>query len=654
MSVRPARLIASLAALSLSGSFAVAEQLPVEAFASLPNVSYVQLSPDGKFLAALVKISENGAIVGAAVQIVDVASETGYPLAYARTEEFKINWIRWASNRYVLVSARYPTRRYNIDTMETRLAAADTKTRDLRSVLPPGYLDRQNWIPQFQDDVVDLLPGEEDYILLAGNFKSPSISRVIKVALGKNSVRNVVRDRPGVVGWTTDRQSRVRIAVHRDQTTYSVRHRAADANNWDTLWEFEAFSADQVWPLGFGKDPQTLYVRAYHDGRYAVFRVDLGDPDLEKELVFSDPVYDVDGGLIYSKLSGDVIGIRYSTDGGFTFWSDEHRRLQQAINDALPDSVNILYGLSDDERRYVVLSTSDTEPGTYYIGDRDQKRLMQVATRYPALSRDNLAEKRNVDYEARDGLSIEGFLTLPRDSGERPFPTVIFPHGGPISFDDGGFDYWTQFFANSGYAVLQMNFRGSAGYGYDFMKSGLQSWGLEMQNDVEDGTRWLIAEGIADPDRICVVGASYGGYAALMEAARNPDLYRCVVSFAGVTDVAYLVNSHRRFTNYEIVKEQIGSDRKELRQRSPVNLAESIDIPVLLAHGTDDRRVDVQHSRKMRRALERNGKDVQYIEFEEGDHFLSHEAHRIELFRQMDAFLQHYLGGSGAGAAQNP
>ena len=188
-----------------------------------------------------------------------------------------------------------------------------------------------------------------------------------------------------------------------------------------------------------------------------------------------------------------------------------------------------------------------------------------------------------------------------------------------------------------------MNFRGSSGYGYDFMASGLQSWGLEMQNDVEDGTRWLIEEGIADPERICVVGASYGGYAALMEATRNPGLYRCAVSFAGVTDVAYLVRSGRRYTNYEIVKEQIGTDLKELRQRSPLNFADQINIPVLLGHGTDDRSVNIQHSRKMNQALEKSGKDVTYLEFEDGDHYLSNEVHRLQFFKAMDSFLQSNL-----------
>ena len=184
-----------------------------------------------------------------------------------------------------------------------------------------------------------------------------------------------------------------------------------------------------------------------------------------------------------------------------------------------------------------------------------------------------------------------------------------------------------------------MNFRGSAGYGYEFMKAGLKSWGLEMQNDVEDGTRYLINQGISDPQRICIVGASYGGYAALMGAAMTPELYRCAVSVAGVTDVAYLVKSSRRFTNYEVVKEQIGDDFNVLYERSPISKADKITIPVLLLHGDKDRVVKVQHSREMFDELKSRKKNVEYIELENGDHYLSNNDHRLTTFKALDKFL---------------
>jgi len=634
----------AVAILFISGSAVDATQLlPVEAFASLPDVTQVQLSPDGKKVVALAKVLDSGEMLGTAVRVFDLDKMEGSIAAYAKTGKFIINWVRWANDDYLLISARFPAKRYGTPTTETRLLSVNINTREIRSALSRPFLRKQNRIPQFQDQIVDMLPDEKDEILLEAGFeKSPSLG-LFKVNIANGRIKRVLREKSHIVGYVTDRQHRVRASVRLNDTEYQVLHQPVGEEDWVRLWSFEVFSPDTVWPLGFARDPDFLYVRAYHDGREAVFKVDLRDPSLGRELVFSDPEYDVGGGLIYSRRSGEIVGIRYASDGGFTFWDPEYKALQNGIDKVLPDTANILYSLSDDERRYIVLATSDTEPGTYLVGDRDDKSLSNLARRYPALPPEQMSAKNTITYQARDGLDIEGFLTLPRGEGEGPYPAIVFPHGGPISFDDGGFDYWTQYFASRGYAILQMNFRGSAGYGYDFMKSGLQNWGLEMQNDVEDGTRWLINEGIADPGHICVVGASYGGYAALMEAARNSDLYKCAVSFAGVTDVADLVSSHRNYTNYEIVKEQVGSNSRMLRERSPLRHVEDIDIPVLLAHGTKDRRVLVRHSQRMNRALERAGKDVTYLELEDGDHHLSREEHRLEFFRAMDAFLQSNL-----------
>jgi dipeptidyl aminopeptidase/acylaminoacyl peptidase len=635
-------LLSSLVLALISASVLANELLPVEAFAHLPNVTQVKLSPNGENVASLVKIDTEDA-QGAVLQVFNIPKREVANVAYAKAGDFVINWIRWANDERLLVSARFPANRRGTPTTETRLQSINIETLKVRSVLLASFLRKQRNRPQFQDQIVDILPDDQDHILLAGEFEKSSTSEIIQVNLKTGRTKRVMRGKVKVIDWVTDRQHRVRIALWHDETKYRVLHKQPEGPGWYILWEFEAFSENQVWPLSFDRDPDYLYVSAYHEGRLAVFKVRMSDPELQKELVFSDPKYDARGALIYSKLTGEVIGIKYSPDGGYTFWDNEYQQLQDAVDAALPDTTNSLYSLSDNERQYVALATSDTNPGTYYFADRDKHQMRPFAHRYPALPIERMSEVQTISYEARDGLAIEGFLTVPKDRGTGPYPAIIFPHGGPISFDEGGFNYWTQYFASRGYAVLQMNFRGSAGYGYDFMKSGLQAWGLEMQNDVEDGTRWLIEEGVADPGRICVVGASYGGYAALMEAARNPDLYKCAVSFAGVTDVAYLVSSSRKYTNFEIVKEQVGSDYSELRQRSPLYIAEDIKIPVLLAHGTEDRSVRVRHSKTMHRELQKQDKEVTYLELEDGDHHLSNQEHRVQFFNAMDAFLQSHL-----------
>lgn len=629
--------------LLLSGFFApvfAGEYPPVEYFADLPEIRQVQLSPDGSKIAALVKIDSDG-YLGTAVRVIDLETLTTKYFAYAGVNDYKINWMRWANNKRILVSARYPAVRYGTPTTETRLLNVNIEDGDLRSVLTLRFLRQQEFIPQFQDTIVDLLPDDDDHVLMSGLFRPGLHSDVYRVNLETGKARRVLRGPARFDNWLTDRQGNIRMAVRQRETAFRVMHKRPGDRNWDALWEYEVFSEDRVIPLGFDVDPEILYINAYHEGREAIFKVDLRDPELKRELVFSDPNYDADGSLIYSRKSGHVVGVRFSVNGGFTFWDPGFQALQRGLDKALPDTANVLYSLSDDERRYVVLVTSDTVPGSYFMGDRDEGGLTHIADRYPDLDAVPLVEKKFVEYEARDGLRIEAWLTSPTTDG--PHPSIIFPHGGPISYDGRGFDYWTQFFASRGYAVLQMNFRGSAGQGYEFMKAGLQSWGLEMQNDVEDGARWMIENGLADPDRICIVGASYGGYAALMEAARNPDLYRCAISFAGVTDLAYLVYTSRRYLNSDVVEEQVGSDRRDLRSRSPITLADDIEIPVLLVQGTKDRRVDLRHGRKMHRALSKAQADVTYLEFDEGDHYLSNQDHRIAFFRAMDGFLQQHL-----------
>jgi dipeptidyl aminopeptidase/acylaminoacyl peptidase len=257
---------------------------------------------------------------------------------------------------------------------------------------------------------------------------------------------------------------------------------------------------------------------------------------------------------------------------------------------------------------------------------------------------EELPETEKVSYQARDGLKIEAYLTLPNNFDGKPIPAIIQPHGGPMVREYGGFDYWTQFFVNRGYAVLQPNFRGSSGYGHEFEMQAVGQYGMAMQDDLTDATNWLIKQGIADPGRICIVGASYGGYAALLAAAKTPDLFQCAISFAGLSDLLAQRNKARNYVNKVVALEQYGRDSKQLEDNSPINLVDKITIPLLLVHGDDDRVVDVEQSRAMVEALEDRDKKFEYIELEHGTHYLDNQQHRTTLFKAMDTFLARYLG----------
>lgn len=636
-----------------------AKSLPLEYFASLPDVSNLSLSPDGNKLSAVIRIDVDDTR-GAAVQVTDLATGEKKMVLFSDNKKYFIYWTQWKDNRTLLVGTFHPDRRdtwlgmgqVRYKTRETRLLIIDTESGEVSTPFAKNFLKKYRILPSAMDNVVDSLPDDPEHILMAFPTNQSLIDSgrnqtgIYKVNIKTQRAQLVQKSLDHVWGWVTDQQHRVRVGAYYEYQTGTNKVLVKNHSNdkWRELWAHAPFSEDQVVPLGFGLDPDVLYIRAYQDKRLAVFKVNLADKDLKRELVFADPVYDVSGGLVYSPATRDVVGITYSQGGGFTFFDPELKKLQSSLDKALADTKNHVVSLSADAQKYLVLSSSDTDSGTYFLGQRSPAKLDVVALRYRHLSPELMSPVQRYDYKARDGMNIEAYLTLPKDTTGKNLPTIIFPHGGPISRDDDSFDYWTQYFANKGYAVLQMNFRGSSGQGLDFRNAGLKNWGMEMQDDIEDGAKKLIADGISDAKSICIVGASYGGYAALMGAVKTPDVYKCSISVAGVSNVYDLVKDNRSFwSGYNIVDEQIGNDNKQLRAISPVNHADKIKIPVLLIHGDSDRQVDIKHSVQMRDALQKAGKDVTFLELLNEDHYLTNNENRVATFRAMDAFLDKHL-----------
>ncbi len=632
--------------------------LPFESFASLPDVSKLELSPSGEQLSAVVRVSVENT-KGTAVQVTNLKSGKNKLVLFTDNKKYDINWVSWKDEKTLLVGTVYPSKRDTWlgvgrilnKTRETRLMIIDLEKDQVLAPFSPAFLKKYTFMPTSQDDVVDSLPDDPDHILMALPTNQSlamgvrSYIGVYKVNFRDQSIRSFQESEDHVYGWWTDQQHRVRAGIFiDDEGTRKTVLKKSPEDKWQSYWPYKVFSEDEVMPLGFGLDPNILYIRAYHEKRLAIFKVNLADKNMTRELVFADPVYDVNGSLVYSPSTKDVIGISYSAKGGFTFFDPELKKLQASIDKAIPNGKNYITGFSKDMQTFLVFSSSDIDSGTYYIGQRNPIKLNAVAYRYKQLDTALMSPTQRYDYKARDGLAIEAYLTVPKNSTGKKLPTIIFPHGGPIARDDDSFDYWTQYLADKGYAVLQMNFRGSSGQGLDFRNAGLKNWGMEMQNDVEDGARKLIAEGIADEKSVCILGASYGGYAALMGVVKTPDFYKCAVSFAGVSNVFGLVKDARdNFSSYNVVDEQIGNDNKHLKEISPVNYADKITVPVLLVHGDDDRQVPVKHSTQMRDALLKAGKNVTYLELPNEDHYLTNNENRIATFKAIDSFLDKHL-----------
>lgn len=617
------------------------EKLHSDYFGSLPDVSHVSLSPSGTKIVAKILI-DTPDLKGTAYQVTNLATNEKKIVLFTDNEKFDLNWVRWKTDEVLLAGVIYPETRVaygpQIETRESDLIVINLKTGKTHNIFKGMFFAKFREKPVGRANVIDFLPEDKNHVLMGVRSRLSDAEltglRVYKVNVYDQRAKLVQKPIRDVYEWWTDQQHRIRLSEKFDGSDISISVLDLKTKKWKELWKYKNYSEENVTPLGFGLDPNVLYVRAYHNSLQAIYSVNVQDPSLKLNLIYANANYDVDGVLLYSQVTKDVIGISSSYNDGVVYFDEELKALQASIDKGLPRTQNFVYSLSKDHRKYLVYSSSDIESGTYLFGDRDKNSLSVIAYQYQNLTPEKMRPKQRWAFKARDGVEIEGFLTLPSGDKKTGIPTIVFPHGGPLAYDDEGFDYWVQFFANRGYAVFQPNFRGSEGRGLSFRNAGIENHAASM-NDIEDATRALVKAGIADAARVCIVGASFGGYAALYGVTKTPDLYTCAISFAGLSDVSdrLMLNDEKR-----LVRAGFGG-----RKYSPIHYAGDVKAPVLLVHGDFDRQVDVSQSQRMYSALKSKGKDVRYVELLNEDHYLSDNENRRQTFREMDEFLSKYL-----------
>jgi dipeptidyl aminopeptidase/acylaminoacyl peptidase len=393
-------------------------------------------------------------------------------------------------------------------------------------------------------------------------------------------------------------------------------------------------------------------VYADHEGRRAVFEFDIAARKLG-DLVFSHPVVDVDGLEFDVGARAHVIGVRYTVDRPMIHFFDpllgrDYRELDRIFDKEFGAPVyHDTISESADGNRQIIYVTSEIQPPIYYLFDRTNRTIGRILEERPELKPANLAPTRRFTYEARDGLKIPAYVTLPRGVEPRNLPAVILIHGGPHARDSIEWDREVQLLANRGFAVLQVNFRGSTGFGVDFLRAGYREWGQKIQDDISDGVKWLIARGIADADRIGIMGTSFGGYATLAGLFKTPQLYRAGVAYAPVTDIETTLKDDKWYDwDYDSQETRVGGehgDLERLRANSPLRHVEEIRAPVLLGHGENDQRVNVRQSRRMADALKGAGKDYQYLEFPNEVHGFLLESNRVKWYEAVSAFFEKNL-----------
>ena len=635
---------------------------PASAFGQTPDFTFVALAPDGNTI-AMDRRTRNGH------KVVLFRADNPQPLRVVDVgDQNKLRGLFWADARTLLVDVSatvriggmgqpsvrstwemWRTMSVGVDGGEPKMLLMDDPDRKwvnnafvlaARSTKPHTVMmmTKDFSLAGYRQSVGTRLSNERR--------DSGWISMLFEVDTASGKGRPIEHGTAYTAGWLIDPDGAPIARTEWNTRPGEFTILAKDGRGWRTL--FRSTGGETLIPAGVTPDGKAL--------------VALGENGTERSKAWTLPLDGSAAAVAYEHPDGDVenaivdpyVGViqGYVTGGlkpGY-HWIDPKRASQQrALDKAFPGrDVHVSHRSSDGERVLAVASSPTQPPVTYFV-DFGKGKADIVGESYPRLAGASLGEVRATTYLARDGASIPAYLTLPPGRGEKGLPLVVLPHGGPESRDDWGFDWWAQFLATRGYAVLQPQFRGSTGFGRAHRLAGYREWGGRMQDDVSDGVRHLVATGVADPQRVCIVGASYGGYAALAGAAFTPDLYACAVSVNGISDLPQMLGDISRWSYEEgdtllYWKEHIGvATDPRTAARSPARSAGSIKAPVLLLHGQDDTVVPPGQSETMARALAAAGKPYEYVKLPGEDHWLSDGATRTRVLEEIEAFLAEHL-----------
>jgi len=631
---------------------ALAEPLSIDALASRPAVSQVGISPDGRYL-SLIKTSKGKA----GVVIIDrLHPDVAARVVMSEPPNFLFRWCKFATNERLLCGLSGLDRERGVVFGVTRLVAVDATGENLLVLLQNSSMVQG----QFLDRVLQWHTGLPDVVLIeadegfdargdhgaevgvigdVGTHAQPAVFE-LNIRTGRLKMRQP--SHLPIRTWLTDNTGAVRLGFGVSGTSETYYARLEGESELKRIERWEAFSRDREFtPIAFSAtQPNEVYASAAHGDHEALWRYDLSGKT-EPELVFSSTRFDISN--YQFAQDGSLEGVAIEGEKPVFYPVDARTAdMQAVINKLLPDTYNTIAGSSENHRVYVIESRSDKALPAFRVLDLDTKRLTNLNPTPTELPTTAMSSMQPIQYPARDGTSIPGYLSVPPGKEPKHLPLIVMPHGGPIARDDWGYFFLTQFLTSRGYAVLQMNFRGSSGYGPDWFFAAHQDWGGLTYEDVTDATKWAIAQGIADPEKVCIVGWSFGGYEAFLGAQRNPELYRCAVSIAGIGDLAMLYDDGYHWIDSKIIQRQIGTDREKLRRDSPREHAADFQVPVLFFQGDMDAQVQSHQGDAMDKALTKAGKVHRYVRLPGADHSLHKEADRALMLREVEAFLAKY------------
>ena len=495
--------------------------------------------------------------------------------------------------------------------------------------------------------IIDDLEEDLEHVILGLNKRNQQIFDPYRVNVNTGKMEMIAENPGNISGWLTDHDGKLRIAVTSDGVNTSLLYRKSESDEFKSILTTDF--KEGISPLFFTFDNKNIYVSSNRGrDKSAIYEFNIEQVQ-ETKLIFEHEEVDVSS-LMYSRKRKVLTGVNYTVaKTERVFFDDWRKNIQNKLEEKLPGYEVGITSFSKDEIKAVVVSYSDKSRGTYYIYDISEDKLTDLGKVSPWLNEDHMAQMKPVKYTSRDGLTIHGYLTLPKGSNGKNLPIVVNPHGGPWARDSWGYSSQVQFLANRGFGVFQMNFRGSTGYGREFWELSFKEWGKSMQDDITDGVKWLIDEGIADPKRIAIYGASYGGYATLAGLAFTPDLYACGVDYVGVSNIFTLLETLPPYWELgrQMMYEMIGNPETEkdiLEAASPIFHVDSIKVPLFVAQGANDPRVKQAESDQIVEALRSRSVEVPYMLKEDEGHGFYNEENQFDFYRAMEKFLKKHIG----------
>jgi dienelactone hydrolase len=659
---RPVRsLLAVALLLPLCGAAWAADAKPsVESFFKDPEISSAILSPQGHYVALLTRMSDGNQVIA----VRDTANPENATVA-AGSRDDPITSIHWINENRLVLTIQSSRLEFEGNRDEI---AVDRDGGNLVHLISGNWRHNQDHTgSNIKDKTLtadyaffDVMhDGSDDIIVMKYIFNNVDIYSHATQLYRLNTRSRKLSDLtdgpkpPDVKGWMLDAGDVARIALSKSKGRCIASYHASDAAGWTEIVNADCYDNAQFTPEFFdGAD--NLYVTSGYKGHDALFRYDLKKKKMDSEPLMAADGFDFEGEPEVDHTAKKMLGIHFETDAKSTVWFDPHfKEIQKKVDALLPQTVNTVTCGNDCLNSAVVLvrADSDRQPTQYFVYTVASDKLIGFGSAHPAIKAAQMGTRDFYRYAARDGLSIPVYVTLPPGKATGPRPTVVLVHGGPGA--RGAYWEWddeAQFLASRGYVVIQPEFRGSAGFGHAFYAAGFKQWGLAMQDDLADAAKWSIQKGWSDPKRIAIMGGSYGGYATLMGLIKNPELFRCGVEWAGVTDIGLRFTRSESDATEEVLKYDLKTtvgdpvaDAEVFKRNSPLVRAAELKQPVLLAHGSEDRRVPIIHATEFRSAVTKTNPNVEWIVYPNEGHGWKHENNRIDFWKHVETFLDKNL-----------